>query len=88
MWDFETLVPIKSHYNYDSAINDASFSHDSQFVALGGEEQTIKINHTTTGTLYPVESTFCVVQCNCVHLLKICLLKMAGKRFGTQDQLQ
>ncbi len=49
VWDFDTLMPVKNHYNYDSAINDASFSHDSQYLALGGDEYTIKINHTITG---------------------------------------
>ena len=42
-------MPIKNHYNYDSAVNDASFSHDSQYLALGGEELSIKINHSMTG---------------------------------------
>lgn len=51
VWDFDTLMPVKNHYNYDSAINDASFSHDSQYLALGGDEYTIKINHTITGEL-------------------------------------
>ena len=49
VWDVKTLMPIRTHYNYDAAINDASFSHDSQLLALGGEEQTIKINNTMTG---------------------------------------
>lgn len=49
VWDVKSLMPITTHYNYDAAINDASFSHDSQLVALGGEEQTIKINNTMTG---------------------------------------
>ena len=49
VWDVKTLMPIKTHCNYDAAINDASFSHDSQLLALGGEEQTIKINNTMTG---------------------------------------
>lgn len=49
VWDFDTLMPVKNHYNYDSAINDASFSHDSQYLALGGDEHTIKINHTISG---------------------------------------
>ena len=42
-------MPICCHYNYDSAINDASFSHDSQLIAMGGEEHTVKINHASTG---------------------------------------
>ena len=49
VWDFDTLMPVRNHYNYDSAINDASFSHDSQFLALGGDEHTIKVNHAMTG---------------------------------------
>lgn len=49
VWDVDTLMPVTTHHNYDAAINDASFSHDSQLVALGGEEQVIKINETMTG---------------------------------------
>lgn len=49
VWDAKTLIPIKTHCNYDASINDASFSHDSQLLALGGEDLNIKINHTMTG---------------------------------------
>ena len=49
VWDFQTLLPIKTHYNYDATITDASFSHDSQLLALGGDEPTIRINHTKIG---------------------------------------
>lgn len=49
VWDVHNLMPVTTHHNYDAAINDASFSHDSQLLALGGEEQVIKINETMTG---------------------------------------
>lgn len=49
VWDAKSLIPIKTHCNYDAAINDASFSHDSQLLALGGEDLNIKINYTMTG---------------------------------------
>lgn len=60
VWDFDTLMPVKNHYNYDSAINDASFSHDSQYLALGGDEYTIKINHTITGEALTMPKHFWV----------------------------
>ncbi len=60
VWDFDTLMPVKNHYNYDSAINDASFSHDSQYLALGGDEYTIKINHTITGEAITLPIAFWV----------------------------
>ena len=53
VWDFETLLPIKTHYNYDATINDASFSQDSRLLALGGEELSIKINESMTGGRSP-----------------------------------
>lgn len=55
-------MPVKNHYNYDSAINDASFSHDSQYLALGGDEYTIKINHTITGEALSMPRIFGCIQ--------------------------
>lgn len=51
VWEYDTLMPVCCHYNYDSAINDASFSHDSQLIAMGGKEHTVKINHASTGEM-------------------------------------
>ena len=64
VWDFDTLMPVKNHYNYDSAINDASFSHDSQYLALGGDEYTIKINHTITGEALTMDPFSCMTTNN------------------------
>lgn len=49
VWDYETLMPIKSHFNADWAVNAAGFSHDSQYLATGGEENEINISDTYTG---------------------------------------
>ena len=77
VWDVKTLMPIKTHCNYDAAINDASFSHDSQLIALGGEEQTIKINHTFTG-----QHVACLFNCDLKQGV-LCQLQVDGAAFGT-----
>ena len=77
VWDVKTLMPIKTHCNYDAAINDASFSHDSQLLALGGEEQTIKINHTFTG-----QHVACLFNCDLKQGV-LCQLQVEGAGFVT-----
>ena len=77
VWDVKTLMPIKTHCNYDAAINDASFSHDSQLLALGGEEQTIKINHTFTG-----QHPACLFNCDLKQGV-LCQLQVDGAGFVT-----
>ena len=49
VWDYETLMPIKSHVHADWTVNTVGFSHDSQYLALGGDENEIKISDTYTG---------------------------------------
>lgn len=49
VWDYDTLMPIKSHVNADWTVNAVGFSHDSQYLALGGDENEIKISDTYTG---------------------------------------
>ena len=73
VWDFDTLMPVKNHYNYDSAINDASFSHDSQYLALGGDEYTIKINHTITGGAVTLLIAFGYIQQHGIRQITTCV---------------
>lgn len=91
VWDVNTLMPIKTHCNYDAAINDASFSHDSQLLALGGEEQTIKINNTMTGQHAACcficdlkQGKFCPLQVE-VILERLCLCRLAPKVIPNEE---
>ncbi|KAL3147814.1 hypothetical protein ABBQ32_002542 [Trebouxia sp. C0010 RCD-2024] len=82
VWDVHNLMPVTTHHNYDAAINDASFSHDSQLLALGGEEQVIKINETMTGELaheIPCRSLPLALCWNPQHMM----LAYSGRDHGT-----
>ena len=49
VWEFETLLPVSAHYNFDLSPFAVAFSSDLSILAIGGDDPTIKLNDTWSG---------------------------------------